>query len=410
MLPSQRILGPIPLNDGPQFVANDGPNNVSRLSNMPAYLLGLLNALRSPVESDWALFRPAIYAHDWMYLLTLAANGLINEYLAKAAFEATLARATSGVWSNWQGLFFRRVHALIGVAMALKPVRIHLVIYAFPNITHNNQIYPSDVPRRRSAAHSITRFFLRSDMPRPSCTARLLKTLAAAIGHESAHMELKWMQQAVASADSARSPAVPDLSTMVARRTTGEPLQYILGTQPFGPLHLRCRPPVLIPRPETEDWALRLSEAVAPSPSQPVRALDLCTGSGCIPLLLCARWASGSVRAVAVDHSQAALQLASDNAEACGVPVRLLEGSNEDEDKDANVDEARGGNGNDGENTNTLTLLHADVLDPGRLLAKLPFRRFDIVTANPPYITRAAYAALPPSVRDFEDRTALLGD
>ncbi|KAA1474238.1 S-adenosyl-L-methionine-dependent methyltransferase [Dentipellis sp. KUC8613] len=258
-------------------------------------------------------------------------------------------------------------------------------------------------------------------MPRPT-TARLLKTLAAAIGSESAHMELKWMQQALASAGSGRGPAVPDLPTMVARRATGEPLQYILGTQPFGPLHLRCRAPVLIPRPETEDWALRLSDAVAPSPSQPVRALDLCTGSGCIPLLLCARWPAGSVRAVAVDHSRAALQLAADNADACGVPVRLLERSDEDEDEDKG--DAEGSDvreledeawaGNDGQNTNananTLTLLGADVLDPARLRARLPLRRFDVVTANPPYITRAAYAALPPSVRAFEDRTALLGD
>ncbi|TFY73655.1 hypothetical protein EWM64_g10357, partial [Hericium alpestre] len=87
--------------------------------------------------------------------------------------------------------------------------------------------------------------------------ARLRQTLSAAIGHESAKQELKWMQQALSSPPPGPARAMPDLASMVARRAHGEPLQYILGTQPFGPLHIRCRAPVLIPRPETEDWALR---------------------------------------------------------------------------------------------------------------------------------------------------------
>ncbi|KAA1474237.1 hypothetical protein DENSPDRAFT_840805 [Dentipellis sp. KUC8613] len=59
MLLSQQLFGPILLHGcchpGETMVANDVPNNISRLSNMLVYLLGLLSALRSPVESDWAV-------------------------------------------------------------------------------------------------------------------------------------------------------------------------------------------------------------------------------------------------------------------------------------------------------------------------------------------------------------------
>ncbi|THH15133.1 hypothetical protein EW146_g5290 [Bondarzewia mesenterica] len=234
-------------------------------------------------------------------------------------------------------------------------------------------------------------------MPRYN-TQHLLRTLEASIGQESAHIELKWMKLALSSAPPHRDPAlppIPDLPTMVARRARGEPLQYILGTQPFGPLHLRTRPPVLIPRAETEHWALRLSQTLAPSPRMPVRVLDICTGSGCIPLLLCKKWAPGSTYAVGIDIAPAALELAAENAAVCGVstvppPIN-----------DSNRGEAL---------QNVFTPLRGDVRDPVNLATALPLRPFNVVTANPPYITREDYEALPPSVKDFEDPAALIGD
>jgi SAM-dependent methyltransferase len=86
------------------------------------------------------------------------------------------------------------------------------------------------------------------------------------------------------------------------------------GTQPFGHLDILTRPPVLIPRPETEHWTLRLAQSIRPSPQNPAHVLDLCTGTGCIPLLLCATWFPGSTSVVGIDTSLEALQLAQDNA------------------------------------------------------------------------------------------------
>jgi HemK-like putative methylase len=83
------------------------------------------------------------------------------------------------------------------------------------------------------------------------------------------------------------------LRKLVGRRAKGEPLQYILGTQPFGDLEILCKRGVLIPRPETEAYTDKLAELVldlsreetAPK-RQKLRILDLCTGTGCISLLL----------------------------------------------------------------------------------------------------------------------------
>ena len=83
------------------------------------------------------------------------------------------------------------------------------------------------------------------------------------------------------------------LTSYVTRRSRGEPLQYIIGNQPFGDLEILCQKNVLIPRPETEIYTTRLAECLrnishsrGKSGREGLRILDLCSGSGCIALLL----------------------------------------------------------------------------------------------------------------------------
>ncbi|KAG1715749.1 hypothetical protein ID866_1417 [Astraeus odoratus] len=208
--------------------------------------------------------------------------------------------------------------------------------------------------------------------------------LAASLGRESARLELKWMKEALKPTDSPTA-----LRAMLERRLRGEPLQYILGTTPFGPLSLLSRPPTLIPRPETEDWALRLANAISPSASRPLSILDLCTGSGCIPLLLCHLWPPGSARAFGVDVSEEAIRLATDNAARCNIATH--------------TDYVTAASP-----CNTFTPVLGDIraVDFHEALAA----PFDIITANPPYIPMREYVQLSPSVKDYEDPLALLGD
>lgn len=235
-------------------------------------------------------------------------------------------------------------------------------------------------------------------------TTRLLASLTKALGASQARQEFKWMQQAANA-----SATAPSLDEMVRRRSLGEPLQYILGaiildrdafnltifflltgTQPFGPLNLLTRAPTLIPRPETEHWVLKLAEMVSPTAASPISLLDLGTGTGCIPLLLCHLWPAGSVRAHAVDISSDALRLASENAALCGIPS-----ASEDQSKPTNTFA-----------TTLASFLSNDFPSGAELEQALPI---DVLTSNPPYISWQEYLELEASVTNHEDSKALFG-
>ena len=139
---------------------------------------------------------------------------------------------------------------------------------------------------------------------------------------------------------------------------------------------------------------MRLAELIHPTPQNPIAMLDLCTGSGCIPLLLCHLWPPGSVHAVGVDISTDAVQLASENAQLCGISVTT--------DDAATCTSAK--------SENTFLPLLANIRDPSFVLSAALHPPFHLVTSNPPYITNADYEKLSPSVKDYEDPRALLGD
>ncbi|KAG7098758.1 hypothetical protein E1B28_000667 [Marasmius oreades] len=158
----------------------------------------------------------------------------------------------------------------------------------------------------------------------------------------------------------------------------------LLGSQPFSDLNFRVRPPVLIPRPETEEWVVKLSQLLSPSKlavSRPLSLLDLGTGTGCIPILLCHIWAKGGVRAHGIDISSDAVQLANENAVSCGL------------------------------SPDQFNAVRANFLSP-EFLSSLSHHLappFDIVTSNPPYISWDEYLRLPASVVRHEDPKALFG-
>lgn len=147
----------------------------------------------------------------------------------------------------------------------------------------------------------------------------------------------------------------------IARRAGGEPLAYVTGQAGFRHLSLRVDRRVLIPRPETEllvELALaRVSSGVA---------CDVGTGSGCIALSLAYEGRFECV--LALDWSADALALAHENARQTGIAVALVRSD--------------------------LTA----ALRPGSV---------DLLVANPPYLSEAEWAALDPSVKDWEPQVAL---
>ena len=161
---------------------------------------------------------------------------------------------------------------------------------------------------------------------------------------------------------------------LVARRVKGEPLPYLLGEWDFYGETFKVTPDVLIPRTDTEvlvDWAIAVLRQELGQDE--FRFLDLCTGCGCIGVSL-AR-AFDKARGVLLDISQAAIDVAQENCKRHKLSDRLL-------------------------------CVPADVCEAPdrRLLGK-----FDVLLANPPYITREEMAKLDRSVRDFEPYAALFG-
>jgi len=157
------------------------------------------------------------------------------------------------------------------------------------------------------------------------------------------------------------------LREFVERRAAGEPLQYIMGVQDFYGREFRVTSDVLIPRPETE---LLVEAALEVNTSKDALICDVGTGSGCIAVtLLCEM---PGARAVAVDKSQPALQIAKLNAAKQAVAERIV----------------------------FVVSDCFDELDSSEY-------HFDLIVSNPPYVSESALAGLQREVRDHEPRVAL---
>jgi release factor glutamine methyltransferase len=156
---------------------------------------------------------------------------------------------------------------------------------------------------------------------------------------------------------------------LIRRRRAHEPIAYILGQREFYGHSFKVDRRVLVPRPDSETLVEAALERTK-TRSMYGRAVDLCTGSGCIAIAFAK--ARPTWRVTATDISEDAAALAWENATRLGAVFGLG-------------------------------------IVTGDLFAPLGEQRFDLVTSNPPYIPSADIAELDADVRDFEPRLALDG-
>ena len=107
------------------------------------------------------------------------------------------------------------------------------------------------------------------------------------------------------------------METLIERLEAGEPVQYVVGKARFCGRDYMVAPGVLIPRPETEMLCKEVISAYnkpycALQPPEPLRVLDIGTGSGCIAVTLALDLWNSTV--TAWDISGDALILARENA------------------------------------------------------------------------------------------------
>ena len=174
------------------------------------------------------------------------------------------------------------------------------------------------------------------------------------------------------------------LAEAMLRLQAGEPIQYVIGRTDFCGHSFKVNRNVLIPRPETEllvreaiKIAGRIQRMRIPygKSAEPVRILDLCTGSGNIAWSV-ALGVPGA-RVVGVDISEAALDVArSQNFSADLKATGAL----------------------------APTFVAADVLDTEQ---EFNYGSFDLILSNPPYIMEKERALLRKNVVDYEPASAL---
>ena len=154
-------------------------------------------------------------------------------------------------------------------------------------------------------------------LPSPDVDAR--RIVERASGNEGVEYHMRLDERATAR-------GVAFFDRMVARRTEGEPLQYVVGRWGFRRLDLFVDRRVLIPRPETETVVeVALAEANSLGAAT---AVDLGTGSGAIALSLAVEIVG--LQVWGTDASADALAVARANTAGLGRPgsrVRLAEGS-----------------------------------------------------------------------------------
>lgn len=127
------------------------------------------------------------------------------------------------------------------------------------------------------------------------------------------------------------------------------PIQYVTNHQEFMKLDFYVDENVLIPQPDTEilvEEVIKYAD-LASTKSEPLRILDLCTGSGAIAISLAKHIDNCEI--TATDISNKAIQIAKLNAEKNLVHRKI-------------------------------TFIESDMFD------SIPEKKYDIIVSNPPYI------------------------
>lgn len=156
---------------------------------------------------------------------------------------------------------------------------------------------------------------------------------------------------------------------MIKKRINGEPTAYIVGQKEFMSLPFKVDPRVLIPRPDTEvlvEEAIRLLNGM----DGDLRIADIGTGSGAIAVSIAHYLPQTTVWAVDIDPE--AVCVAEANAVRNGVESRIQ-------------------------------------FVIGNLLEPVAEEKYDLITANLPYIPSEQMPKLPNEVKNFEPARALDG-
>ncbi|XP_077582729.1 MTRF1L release factor glutamine methyltransferase [Stigmatopora nigra] len=159
------------------------------------------------------------------------------------------------------------------------------------------------------------------------------------------------------------------------KRLSRMPVQYVIEEWDFRDLTLRMRPPVFIPRPETEELVELVLNDLQKKKSGSLTCLEVGCGSGAISLSLLKTLPQ--LRVIALDQSAQAVDLTKENALRLGLQ-------------------------------NRLKVYQADIIKDAEKVLKL-CHNVSILVSNPPYLFSEDLPSLEPEISRFEDHAALDG-
>lgn len=180
---------------------------------------------------------------------------------------------------------------------------------------------------------------------------------------------LSRIEQRYAATEIVTDHQAEDFRRILKELINGKPHQQILGKAEFYGFDFTVTEDVLVPRPETEELLELAIEKIKTSPKKdknPLKILDIGTGSGVIPIVLKKYFPEAAVSAI--DFSEKALQVAQKNAEHHDVKINFI---------------------------------HTDYLN-----TKIT-EDFDVIISNPPYIAQSEKPEIADSVKNFEPEMAL---
>lgn len=163
---------------------------------------------------------------------------------------------------------------------------------------------------------------------------------------------------------------IPNLQAIIERLRHFEPIQYIFGHTLWNGLDLLVTPDTLIPRPETAELVEQIvhSFQAVKDAKEPLKLLDIGTGTGCIAIAL--KHAFPHWEITAVDVSEKVLDVAHQNANKNNAQIDFVK----------------------------CDILSDEISHLGP---------FDIIVSNPPYICEKEKDEMRANVLDYEPSTAL---
>ncbi len=171
----------------------------------------------------------------------------------------------------------------------------------------------------------------------------------------------------VNSAEKVSENDIKCFNKLILRRSSSEPLAYIINEKEFWSKNFYVNKNTLIPRPETE---LMIEKIVNFYKNKKIKVLDIGTGTGCILLSILSELTKSS--GVGIDISREAIRVAI-------------------------------------KNSHKLKLLQRATFYRKSLSGILYDKKYDLIVSNPPYIRKIEIKNLSDDIKKFEPKLALDG-